>query len=177
MQYTLIRQKRKSMAVSVDRTGKVIVKAPYGMPEVFVDGFVSRHRNWIDRRVREEADKASRAKPLSEEEIKAMKEKAGRVMTRKTEKFARIMNVTYSYIHITSAKRRWGSCNSKGGICYSYRVMLLDDERQDYIAVHELSHRRHMNHSPLFYAEVAKVLPNYRQIEKRIKRFEGLDLY
>ena len=165
------------MAVSVDRTGKVIVKAPFGMPEIFVDSFINNNRSWIEKRVREEIDKASRAKPLSEEEISRLKDRRREVMTQKTEKFARIMGVTYSYVHITSAKRRWGSCNSKGGICYSYRVMLLDDERQDYIAVHELSHRRHMNHSPRFYAQVAKVLPNYREIEKRIRKFEGLDLY
>jgi predicted metal-dependent hydrolase len=47
--------------------------------------------------------------------------------------------------------------------------MLVPDELQDYVVVHELCHRIHMNHSPEFWAEVGKVLPDYKQRRKRLK--------
>jgi hypothetical protein len=106
---------------------------------------------------------------MSEKEIKQLCAKAAIVLKQKTEYYARIIGVDYGRITIRHQKTRWGSCSSKGNINYNCMLMLVPDELQDYVVVHELCHRIHMNHSPEFWAEVEKVLPDYKQRRKRLK--------
>ena len=40
--------------------------------------------------------------------------------------------------------------------------MLAPPEVLDSVVVHELCHRKHMNHSAAFYAEIARVMPDYK---------------
>jgi hypothetical protein len=47
--------------------------------------------------------------------------------------------------------------------------MLAPESVRDYVVVHELSHRRHMNHSPAFWAEVARILPDYKDARKWLR--------
>lgn len=77
---------------------------------------------------------------------------------------------------ITGAKTRWGSCGGKGGnrINYSYILMMTDESCVDYVVVHELSHIRFKNHNDKFYAQVAAILPDYKEREARLRRYEKL---
>ena len=79
------------------------------------------------------------------------------------------MGLEFSALRFRCAKRRWGSCNSKGVITFNPYMMKLDYEMIDYVIVHELAHLRHMNHSKEFYSLVKKYIPNYIVIEKKIK--------
>ena len=107
---------------------------------------------------------------LTEEQIKELRRRARSVLTAKTEALAAVMGVHYNKITITSAKTRFGSCNSKGNISYSYRLMLYPEAAQDYVVVHELAHLVEMNHSPRFYAIVARYLPDYKQRAALLKK-------
>jgi hypothetical protein len=40
----------------------------------------------------------------------------------------------------------------------------------DYVVVHELSHLRHMDHSPLFWDVVAGVLPDHKQRRQALRQ-------
>jgi predicted metal-dependent hydrolase len=80
------------------------------------------------------------------------------------------MGIKYGRITITSARTRFGSCSSEGNISYSYRLMLYPEEAIDYVVVHELAHRREMNHSPRFYAIVERILPDYKERRKLLKQ-------
>ena len=73
------------------------------------------------------------------------------------------MGVKASYIKITSAKTRFGSCNPQNGICFSWRLMLYDRRAVEYVVVHELAHIKQKNHSAAFYAEINKVMPDYKR--------------
>ncbi len=64
---------------------------------------------------------------------------------------------------------RWGSCSYKGGINISSRLLLAPADVMDYVLIHELAHLVYMDHSPAFWNEVARAMPNYKEKEKWLK--------
>ena len=112
---------------------------------------------------------ASSHQPLSAKDRSRYIEIARGIFTRKTEYYARIMGVSYGRISIREQKTRWGSCSSKGNLNFNWRLILAPEEVLDYVVVHELAHRREMNHSKAFYAIVESVLPDYRAARKWLR--------
>ena len=98
--------------------------------------------------------------------------KAKETITKRVSYFARLMGVSYRNITIREQKTRWGSCSSKGNVNFNYQLYYMPQELMDYVIVHELSHRRHMNHSAEFWAEVEKYCPEYRTYRKQLKEYE-----
>jgi hypothetical protein len=82
---------------------------------------------------------------------------------------AQIMGITYGRISVRDQKTRWGSCSSKGNLNFNYRLYYMPQHLMDYVIIHELSHRRQMNHSKLFWAEVQKYCPNYKKCVNELK--------
>ena len=76
-----------------------------------------------------------------------------------------------SSIRIGDSKGRWGSCNSKGAICFNFRVIMLPPALIDYVIVHELCHLVEMNHSKAFWKLVSTFLPNVDRLKKAIKEY------
>ena len=79
------------------------------------------------------------------------------------------MNVTYGTVRLSSARTRWGSCSARGNLNFHWKLILMPPEVLDYVVVHELAHRREMNHSPRFWAIVEKVLPDYKERRRWLK--------
>lgn len=84
--------------------------------------------------------------------------------------FAQIMRVSPKNIRVSSAKKCWGSCNAKGGLNFAWRLMMAPGSALDYVVVHELAHLKQMNHSPRFWAIVAKTLPDHKARQKQLKK-------
>jgi predicted metal-dependent hydrolase len=80
-----------------------------------------------------------------------------------------------SKVGVTMARRRWGSCSSRSSLNFSYRLAMVPDFVQRYLAVHEMAHLRHPNHSPAFWAQVADWMSEFRLAEKWLKN-EGARL-
>ena len=80
----------------------------------------------------------------------------------RVEHFARVMGLNYGKVAIRAQRTRWGSCSAKGNLNFNCLLVLLPDEVRDYVVVHELAHLKDMNHSPRFWAEVGKVIPDYK---------------
>ena len=70
--------------------------------------------------------------------------------------------------HIRKMKARWGSCSSRGELCFNSLLMQKDEALIDLVIVHELCHLRHFNHDSSFYKLLADVLPDWKEREKRL---------
>ncbi|MCL5666591.1 MAG: M48 family metallopeptidase [Patescibacteria group bacterium] len=92
--------------------------------------------------------------------------RAKEFLTERCQYYGRLMNVKYQKITITGAATRWGSCSRKGTINFSWKLALAPPEIVDYVAVHELAHLRHHNHSKEFWRFVAMYFPNFRMAKK-----------
>lgn len=110
---------------------------------------------------------------LSQEEIKELADRAREVFPPKVAYYAQQIGVTYGRITIRNQKTRWGSCSGKGNLNFNCLLMLAPEEVQDYVVVHELCHRKEMNHSHRFWREVEKIMPDYKVHRKWLKEHGG----
>ncbi|MBQ9248780.1 MAG: M48 family metallopeptidase [Oscillospiraceae bacterium] len=176
IEYELIRSSRKSLGLEVKQDGRIIVRAPRWVPMRTVRQFVERHRKWIEERLQEAARyQAShpQAETLSEEELQQLVKEARRQITQRAETFAPLVGVEYERIAIRKQRTKWGSCSSKGNLNFNCLLVLAPPEVLDYVVVHELCHRKEMNHSPRFWAEVRRVLPDYEDARRWLRENGG----
>ena len=176
LQVNIIYSKRKTIALEIGANG-LVVRAPIGVSRREINTFIQEKQSWIEKhykRIRERKAVLEDQKPFTREEIQALAQKAVKVIPGKVEKYAKVVGVDYGRITIRNQKTRWGSCSGKGNLNFNCLLMLFPDEVIDYVVVHELCHRKHMNHSAQFYKEVERVLPGYRKCQKWLKENGGL---
>jgi predicted metal-dependent hydrolase len=97
------------------------------------------------------------------------KKQARKVFTERVELFAREYGFKVGKIRLSSARTRWGSNSNKGTLSLTWRLVMAPLEVIDYVVVHELCHLRELNHSKAFWAEVGKILPDYKKRRKWLK--------
>lgn len=165
----LLREKRKTLAISITQEGKLLIKSPIQMKEREIERFLEQKRFWIYKQTKRMLKENKNRVARSEEEIQELREKAREVLTKKTDYFKRILKVDYQKIRIGNQKTRWGSCSSRGTISYNWHLVLMPESIMDYVVVHELCHLVEMNHSPAFWEKVAEVLPDYQSARKWLK--------
>jgi predicted metal-dependent hydrolase len=95
---------------------------------------------------------------------------AKRLFTERLDHFAPLLGVRYEKLRLSSAGTRWGSASADGTIRLNWRLIHLKLEMVDYVVVHELSHLRHMDHSPQFWDVVASVLPDHKQRRQALRQ-------
>lgn len=163
----LVRSSRKTLAVQIRTDGTVIARAPLRMPKDRILCFLSEKASWIrmqQGKMQEREKMRQQARiHLDAAQEKELRERAKSVLAQRTAYFARQIGVTYGKITVRDQKTRWGSCSQTGNLNFNFRLILAPLEVLDYVVVHELCHRRQMNHSTQFWQEVAQVLPDYRK--------------
>lgn len=171
---------RRTMGLEINARGQVRARMPQGMPGRSVMDFIKERQDWIVQKwfLTEEKRRAMEQRPgpdyAGNPELEAAyRKKARQQLEARTAYFANLMEVTYNRIAIRAAKTRWGSCSAQGNLNFHWKLILMPSEVLDYVVVHELAHRREMNHSPRFWAEVEGVLPDYRKRRKWLKEFGG----
>ena len=165
MDVEVIRSARKTLSLQIRPDGRVVVRAPYRLPEREIRRFLEEKSDWLQKHLTKvnAANQAAEEAPLSQEDIKALAQQALQDIPERVRCFAQQMGVTYGRITIRNQTSRWGSCSSQGNLNFNCLLMLAPPEVRDYVVVHELSHRKQMNHSAAFWAEVEAVLPDYRE--------------
>jgi len=88
-----------------------------------------------------------------------------RVMSERVDLYATANGFEFNRIKITSARKQWGSCGPRGDLRFAWRLVMAPLPMIDYVAVHELVHLRHRNHSKRFWSRVKSILPDFKQRE------------
>lgn len=102
-------------------------------------------------------------------EILELKTKAKQELPAAVQKYAGLMGVTYNRITIRHQKIRWGSCTKTGNLNFNCLIMKMPDQVRDYVIIHELAHRKELNHSSKYWTIVAEYCPWYKQAKQWLK--------
>ncbi len=167
----IIRSDRKSFGLVVNRDG-LIIRAPIKATDEEINSFILQHKKWIENnlnRVEEHQKAESEIVPLTTEEIQKLADKALKVIPARVKYYAPKVGVTFGRITIRNQRSKWGSCSSKGNLNFNCLLMLTPDEVIDSVVVHELCHRKELNHSERFYDEVLRVFPDYWKWDQWLK--------
>ena len=167
----VIKSKRKTISIQLKPT-EIIMRVPNRLRQKEIMAFLNEKSTWIEKHKKlivEREEKLDGLAKFTAEEIKALADKALMVIPEKVRHYAPIVGVDYGRITIRNQHTRWGSCSSKGNLNFNCLLMLTPDEVIDSVVVHELCHRKHMDHSKAFYAEVERVYPEYHECHKWLK--------
>lgn len=176
MKYRLIRTDRRSVGINISPEGTITVRAPKALPKAEIDRILLSHKDWIEEQIaRRRAEKArAEAIPrMTVPELRALAARAAEYLPERVRHYAPLIGVTYGRITIRSQRTRWGSCSAKGNLNFNCLLMLAPPDVIDSVVVHELCHRKEMNHSPRFYDEVLRVFPRYRECRRWLKDHGG----
>lgn len=172
METQIIRSKRKTLSMEL-KDGKVVVRAPRWVSRGEIDAFIQSHQDWLQRAMaREEKRRQELAAvvKLNEAELAQLVRLAKDYIPRRVAYFAPLVGVDYAKITIRRQRGRWGSCSAKGNLSFNCLLMLTPPAVLDSVVVHELCHRKVMDHSPRFYALLTRVMPNYQDQHKWLRQ-------
>ena len=175
--YIIQKSRRGSISVTVLGDNRVLVKAPYGTRERTVQEFLLTKKQWITKQIQKQNSQNKAAQEmglLTDEEIRKIKRQAKKIIPERVAYWAEKIGVTYGRIAIRLQSSRWGSCAQNGNLNFNCLLVLMPREIMDSVVVHELCHRRHMNHSKEFYNEIYRVYPDYERCNKWLKENGGV---
>jgi predicted metal-dependent hydrolase len=101
------------------------------------------------------------------------KKQAQTDFTRRIELLAAKLGVETPPLFLSSARSRWGSCNSRGEVRLNWRLLQAPPHIINYVVAHELAHLKEMNHSAKFWATVGRIYPEYKTAEKELKAWSA----
>ena len=170
----IIRSARKTMQFCIDADGQAILRVPNACTFVQINRMLTENAVKIEhaiQKMRAERAKTEELPGFTMEEIRAMADRALEWIPPRVAYFAKRMRVTYGRITIRNQKTRWGSCAETGNLNFNCLLMEMPENVRDSVIIHELAHRRHMDHSKAFYEEVYAQMPKaeYDECSKYLK--------
>lgn len=164
----VIHSNRKTISLEITPDAKVKMRVPYRTSDREIRRFLEEKSGWITRHLyaaRKRLADRPEIKPFTEQEKERLYDLAGKDLKERVRRWSAVVGVDYGRITIRMQKTRWGSCSAKGNLNFNALLMLAPERVRDYVVIHELCHRKEMNHSSRFWREVARVMPDYhRQI-------------
>ena len=170
IRYELTRKRVKNLNIRVRDDGTVAVSVPLRTSAEAADRFVESHAAWVHTARQRQLQRARRqnSQPLPE------KETALAYFTALSDKvypaFAGVLGGRKPTIKVRSMTSRWGVCHmAKRQITFALQLYNMPPAAQIYVVVHEYCHFLQPNHSPAFWAEVAKLLPDWKARRELLK--------
>jgi len=182
--YEVLRSNRaRHLRLTIFRNdGRVRVTAPRLAPQFLIERFVQSKKDWVmakRQKFLKNPPAVWNVKPKGgwRKDYLARKNQALTLVQERLAYFAGIYNLNrdpqyhfkWNKISIRNTTSRWGSCSAKGNLNFSYRIVLLPPQLQDYIIVHELCHLVEFNHSKKFWDLVGKAVPDYKILRKKLR--------
>ena len=168
--YTVIRSRRRTLALEVTRQGTALVRAPLRASDADIARFVDSHRGWLEKHLAARQAYLSAHPEPSAAQTDAWRQQAKETLPPLVAHWAQRMGVQPAGITVTAARTRFGSCSGKNRLSFSLYLMAYPEAAIKYVVVHELAHIRHHDHSPAFYREVEAYLPDWRACRALLRR-------
>ena len=168
LSYQVIRSHRRTVSLEIKPDGTVLVRAPRRLSDRAIREFVASKESWLREKLKKYENRPA-LPTLTEGELDALKRQAKQDLSDRVRRFAPLAGVSFGRITIRAQKSRWGSCSTQGNLNFNCLLMLAPTEVRDYVVIHELCHRKEMNHSSRFWAEVAAVCPDYAARRRWLK--------
>lgn len=165
--YRIVRSDRRTTAIQICPDGTVLVRCNRSVPDSRIKDLMKEKESWIRQKL---ASQPAAQDAMSREQVQALADKARQYLPGRVAIYALQMGVTYGRVTVRSQRTRWGSCSGKGNLNFNCLLMLMPSSVIDYVVIHELSHRKHMNHSADFWKTVEAYMPNYQQHRKWLKK-------
>lgn len=211
-----ISRRARRLSMRVFPGGRVEVVVPPGVGILAIEQFVSRHREWAERRLRDlalEAPHAAERRPavvrlglldrqwqveyregrrvrieeagpdglrvhtpsqterqVSDALVRWLSGTAAAALAERLDEVSRTVGIDYARLQLRRQRTRWGSCSTAGTISLNVCLMFQRPEVVRYLMVHELCHRRHMNHSRRYWALVESLEPGWRALDAELLR-------
>jgi len=157
--------KARRYVIRVVDDGTVRVTLPRWGSKKEARAFVERSGDWIEKQlVKQQSLKehAAANHPAGAGCSKEHRERASRELPRELLALAAAHGVSVTRVSIRDQRTRWGACSARGSITLNWRLILVPDFVREYVMIHELMHRRELNHSKRFWKHVAAACPRYR---------------
>ncbi|MGS0827729.1 M48 family metallopeptidase [Shewanella sp. 0m-8] len=118
-------------------------------------------------------DGAKRSNLVRDAVIRWYKLNALRKIKEKVRRYSKVMGLEPKSIGIKTFKSRWGSCSPKGELDFNWVIVMAPNRVVDYVVIHELCHLKQLDHSPKFWKEVERVMPDYAEHKEWLKVNSG----
>jgi predicted metal-dependent hydrolase len=169
------RARRFVMRVLAD--GTVRVTLPRWAAKRDARAFVDANRDWVaEQRQRRLAVAQRPTNPLRPLVERWHRQKAERELPARLMALAHVHGIEVTRVSIRDQRSRWGSCSAHGTITLNWRLILVPEFVCEYVLLHELMHRRELNHSRRFWRLVAACCPRHLDARRWLKN-EGKRLW
>ncbi len=97
------------------------------------------------------------------------KKQALKIYRDRIARYEKMTGIISNQLALSNARKRWGSCNSKGNLIINWRLIMAPQDISDYVIVHELIHIEEKNHGKRFWSKVETILPQYKLYKKWLR--------
>lgn len=163
----------KRLRITINRSGEVTVIRPWFVSQFFVNSFIREKSQWIKDNIfrikRQHNDNLLIPRRHRQAYLK-YRENTRQLIKEIITKYNSSGQFVYNQIRIKNPRTIWGSCSQDRNLNFSYRLVYMPRYMAEYIVVHELCHLHELNHSKKFWSLVGELIPNYKEIEKKLKK-------
>ena len=153
-------RKARRYIIRVLDDGTLRVTLPWRGSKRDALAFVDTCAEWIATQRSASAASRLRREPLAETKLR---QRGLRELPPQLLSLAEKHGIAVTRVSIRNQRSRWGACSAKGSITLNWRLILVPDFVREYVMVHELMHRRELNHSKRFWGHVRAACPRYRE--------------